>query len=193
LITTASTSVPTYQKEGDVVGYSVVVTNTGNVTLKDINVTDAKAFLRFGRTIASLAPGETDSVSTVHIVNTDDIYAGKIETAAIAKGFTVNRKECSSTSEEILVSLVIENYNLSNFPNPFAYETNITFDLPETGEVTLKVFEMSGREVVEIDKQVFYSGRNIVIWKNQDTHQGQYILKLYYNGNQATRIISIVK
>ncbi len=35
-----------------------------------------------------------------------------------------------------------------NHPNPFSRTTTITFDLPETAEVTLHVFDMLGREVL---------------------------------------------
>ncbi|MCK7535260.1 MAG: T9SS type A sorting domain-containing protein [Marinilabiliales bacterium] len=96
-------------------------------------------------------------------------------------------------SNEVTVSLLIENYNLGNYPNPFAYETTVVFDLPEDGEVILKVFDLSGREVGEIDRKDFYQGRNFVNWKTFDTQAGMYVLKMYYNGKQATKLITIMK
>ena len=37
-----------------------------------------------------------------------------------------------------------------NYPNPFNPETNISFDLPKTSPVTLKIFNLIGQEVATI-------------------------------------------
>ncbi|MFA5814863.1 MAG: Calx-beta domain-containing protein [Bacteroidales bacterium] len=186
---TASQSI--FKNIGDVIVYIVVVKNTGNVSMNDIYVTDAKVLLDFSRTIASLAPGETDSVMAELRVTLADINAGKIVTAGIAHGYTLTSQK-SYMSNEVIVRLSIENYNLSNFPNPFAYETTIVFDLPEKGEVILKVYDITGKEVGQIDKREFNQGRNFAHWNTFDTQKGLYILKMYYNSDLAVRVISVI-
>lgn len=48
-------------------------------------------------------------------------------------------------------------YNLlQNYPNPFNPATNIKFALPEAGFVTLKVYDVSGREVTELIGNKYY-------------------------------------
>jgi hypothetical protein len=187
-----ATSDSTYNSVGQVIRYSVVIRNTGNVTMNDIHVTDAKVLLDFSNTIASLAPGATDSLVAEHRVTLADINAGKIVTAGIAHGTSLASGESSYISNPVTVRLSIDNYNLNNFPNPFAYETTISFDLPAKGEVILKVLDVTGREVGEIDRKEFNQGRNFVNWRTYDMQKGMYILKLYYNGNQAIRMISIM-
>ncbi|TSA31890.1 MAG: hypothetical protein D4R64_17200 [Porphyromonadaceae bacterium] len=187
---TASQSI--FKKVGDVIVYTVMVKNTGNVTMNDIYLTDTKVLLDFSRTIASLAPGETDSVMAEHRVTVDNINAGKIVTAGIAHGYTVKSEKFSYLSNEVIVRLTIENYNLSNFPNPFAYETTIVFDLPEKGEVILKIYDVTGREVGQIEKREFNQGRNFVHWNTFDTQKGLYILQMYYNSDLAVRVISVI-
>jgi len=188
---TTATSVPAYKNEGDMIVYTVVVKNTGNVTMNDIYLTDAKALLDFSRQITSLAPGETDSVKAEYRVTIDDVNAGNIMTTGIVYGYSLTNGKSSYMSNEVIVRLTVENYNLKNFPNPFVYETTIVFDLPEKGEVILKIYDITGKEVGQIDKQEFNQGRNFVNWKTLDTQKGLYILKMYYNGDQAVRVISV--
>jgi hypothetical protein len=192
LTAATATSVPAFKKEGEKIAYTVVVKNTGNVTMTGISITDAKVLLDFSRPMATLAPGETDSVTAVHSVTIDDIIAGKIVTAGIAHGYALSSGKHSYLSNEVIVRLAIENYNLTNYPNPFAYETTISFDLPENGRVILRVYDITGREVGQISQQEFSEGRNFVHWKTLDTQKGIYILKMYYQGNQVVRVLSVV-
>ncbi len=63
---------------GDIVTYSFDITNTGNVTLYNINITDPNATVS-GATIASLAPGITKTAFTAtHVLVQADLDAGKV-------------------------------------------------------------------------------------------------------------------
>lgn len=76
-----------YYKVGDTVNYEVTVKNTGNVTVRNINVTDT---MDGGRTatlvssssnvIASLAPGATDSVRYSYTIVESDLGANGVTT-----------------------------------------------------------------------------------------------------------------
>jgi flagellar hook assembly protein FlgD len=66
------------------------------------------------------------------------------------------------------------------------------FDLPEKGTVILKVYDITGREVGQIDQQECNEGRNFVRWQTPNTQKGLYILKMYYNGDQAIKRLSII-
>ncbi|MFD0862838.1 hypothetical protein ACFQ1M_11550, partial [Sungkyunkwania multivorans] len=72
----------------DVIEYDIIVTNTGNVTLTDIEVTDANADAGsiVGSPIASLAPGASATVTAQQTIQQSDLDAGYIENSATATG-----------------------------------------------------------------------------------------------------------
>ncbi|WP_367714544.1 hypothetical protein AB2N04_11000 [Nitratireductor sp. GISD-1A_MAKvit] len=72
---------------GEVIDYTFTVTNTGNVTLTDVAVTDDKATIS-GSPIASVEPGVSDSTSVtgVYTVTQEDINAGSVDNVATATG-----------------------------------------------------------------------------------------------------------
>ncbi|MGY3795904.1 DUF7507 domain-containing protein, partial [Aquimarina sp. 433] len=72
----------------DVIEYDIVVTNTGNVTLTDIEITDdnADAGSIVGSPIASLAPGASVTVTANQTITQANIDAGFIENSATATG-----------------------------------------------------------------------------------------------------------
>lgn len=74
---------------GDVIAYDFFVTNTGNVTLTDVFVTDPLVgVVLTGGPIASLAPGATDSVtfSATYILTQADIDARELVNTALVTG-----------------------------------------------------------------------------------------------------------
>jgi uncharacterized repeat protein (TIGR01451 family) len=72
---------------GDVINYVFAVTNTGNVTLTQITVTDLAATVG-DKTIAVLVPGATDSttLTAIHTLTLADVNAGRFENRATVTG-----------------------------------------------------------------------------------------------------------
>ena len=69
-----------YSTVGTVLHYTIVVTNTGNVTLSNITVTDPLTNLRV--TIPSLAPGVPYTINETHTITLDDINSGRVDNTA---------------------------------------------------------------------------------------------------------------
>ncbi|MCR9017532.1 DUF7507 domain-containing protein, partial [Aquiflexum gelatinilyticum] len=78
----------TFAAVGDVLNYTIVVTNTGNVTLSNVAVSDPLTGLN--TSIASLAPLASQSIVTSYTVTQADIDAGKVDNTASAAVGTVN-------------------------------------------------------------------------------------------------------
>uniref|UniRef100_UPI002616639E DUF7507 domain-containing protein n=1 Tax=uncultured Aquimarina sp. TaxID=575652 RepID=UPI002616639E len=91
---------PEFIAVGDVITYTIVVTNTGNVTMNNIVVTDANATITSGSPIASLIPGNTATVTAEHVVTQADIVAGQVINSAIAEGTTPLGETITETSDD---------------------------------------------------------------------------------------------
>jgi hypothetical protein len=70
-------------------------------------------------------------------------------------------------------------YNLSqNYPNPFNPETMISYSLKSEGSVSLKIFDVLGREVVTLVNQVQNAGNYTVSFNASNLSSGIYFYKL---------------
>ncbi len=65
-----------------------------------------------------------------------------------------------------------------NFPNPFNPTTTIQFTLPRAAGVTLKVFDMLGREVATLLEGELRAGAHSVVFEARDLSSGFYFYKL---------------
>lgn len=65
-----------------------------------------------------------------------------------------------------------------NYPNPFNPVTNIQFDLPKEGLVTLKVYDVLGREVKNIVNEFKPAGSYIVSFDGSELSSGIYFYRL---------------
>ncbi|MBN1301016.1 MAG: T9SS type A sorting domain-containing protein, partial [Melioribacteraceae bacterium] len=70
---------------------------------------------------------------------------------------------------------VITEYSVSNYPNPFNPSTNINYQLKETGHVTIRVYDMLGREVAELVNEVKDIGIYSVEFDGSDLTSGVYL------------------
>ncbi len=70
-------------------------------------------------------------------------------------------------------------YNmLQNYPNPFNPSTTIQFSIPAAAQVTLTVFDATGREIERLVDGFKAAGDYRVIWSANDTPSGVYLLHL---------------
>ncbi|MDE0558846.1 gliding motility-associated C-terminal domain-containing protein [Algoriphagus sp. NF] len=69
---------------GDVITYTLTVTNTGNVTLTNVTVEDPLTGLDVN--VGALAPGESTSIDTDYVVTQADVDAGFVLNTALTTG-----------------------------------------------------------------------------------------------------------
>jgi hypothetical protein len=65
-----------------------------------------------------------------------------------------------------------------NYPNPFNPLTTIEFDLPQSGYVTLKVYNLLGKEVASLVSGELTAGIYRVNWNANDAASGIYYYRL---------------
>lgn len=132
--------------------------------------------------VTALAPG-----STTITVSADDGHGHSVQ---------------DQFEVEVLATLYVEqitdelpsSYNLSqNYPNPFNQVTTIIFDLPKQSSVSLKIYNILGREIFTLASGNFAAGRFEVLWDATDFPDGLYIYRLEAGIYRETRKLILRK
>jgi hypothetical protein len=82
---------------------------------------------------------------------------------------------------------------LPNFPNPFNAITQIVFELPRTGNVTLAVYNMLGERVATLMNGVRSAGLHRITWDASSSGSGTYFYRLEAAGTVQTRKMVLIK
>jgi hypothetical protein len=80
-----------------------------------------------------------------------------------------------------------------NYPNPFAGVTTIMIDLPESGEVALRVFDLLGREVQVFEEGITPAGRHTITLDAGALSAGVYFYRLQAGHFVETKSMIVLK
>jgi hypothetical protein len=96
---------------------------------------------------------------------------------------TATEEETTEVIEELPTTFSLN----GNYPNPFNPSTSITFDLPETAEVSVYVVDMLGRNVLNVPAQTIQAGaKRTVQVSASDLASGTYLYRVIAKGVQNT-------
>ena len=84
-------------------------------------------------------------------------------------------------------------YGLSNYPNPFNPTTVISYTVPMDGMVTLKVYDVLGREVETLVNQNRKAGRYEVTFDGSRLASGVYFYRLIVGSHTITKKMLMIK
>ncbi len=81
-----------------------------------------------------------------------------------------------------------------NYPNPFNPSTTIAYGVPETGEVTLQVFDILGRKVATLlNGERKSAGRYTINFDASNLASGMYIYRLRAGNTVITKKLTLIK
>lgn len=80
-----------------------------------------------------------------------------------------------------------------NYPNPFNPTTSINYTIPEAGMVSLRVFDMLGREVAVLVNEYQTAGTKTVRFDASNLTSGVYVYALQFNGKVQTKKMILMK
>jgi hypothetical protein len=129
---------------------------------------------------------DSDSLSVV-------VFTQSVSSKTVYQSATISYDELTITN--------IENNNFSpsefklnqNYPNPFNPSTVIGYQLPESNNVTLKVYDLLGREVAALVDEYKPAGSYQVEWNASDLPSGVYFYKLDTGDNSAIKKLMLLK
>ena len=86
------------------------------------------------------------------------------------------------------------NYELSqNYPNPFNPTTNINYQIKEKGFVSLKIFDMLGKEVANLVNETQDEGQYSVLFDASNLPSGVYVYSLRVNDFVQNNKMTLLK
>lgn len=132
-----------------------------------------------------------------------EVYIDKLGYVGESKPITVSGSNdenihldffISKPGEDNFVNTTPVNFSLSqNYPNPFNPTTTIEFVTPVNGNVTLQVFDLSGREVDVLINEYRTEGSYKVNFGGESYSSGVYFYKLTVDNFTDTKKMLLVK
>ncbi len=98
-----------------------------------------------------------------------------------------------SKQQSIETTLPRELSLLQNYPNPFNPTTIIRFDLPESGPIALKLYDILGRKVLTILEREMKAGYHSVEFEASGFSSGMYFYRLETTQGVMTRKMCLLK
>ncbi|MBK8381092.1 MAG: T9SS type A sorting domain-containing protein [Ignavibacteria bacterium] len=81
----------------------------------------------------------------------------------------------------------------NNYPNPFNPVTVINYQIPYSDIVTLKVYDVSGKEVASLVNEMKNAGMHSVTFNASGLTSGFYFYKLSSNGVEQAKKMTLLK
>lgn len=142
---------------------------------------------------------EAMELGNIRLIHEDDAKVNNTSEQLIFDKFVVNDaditefvKENFSPAEKL--SEIPEEFDLKqNYPNPFNPTTNIAYDLPQSGKVTLKVYNMLGQLVQTVVDERQKAGAYTFRWDAAQYSSGTYLLRIEFNGDDKTSYSEVRK
>jgi hypothetical protein len=138
----------------------------------------------------------TDTSRTVGPLQLNTVYFWRVSgTNAQGTGLwsEVWRYRTVLTSVEQTSGLPTEYALHQNYPNPFNPLTTISFSLPEQEKVTLRIYDVLGREVATLIDDTLQPGEYRTQFDASGVSSGVYFYRLIAGGYVSTKKMSVVK
>ncbi len=94
---------------------------------------------------------------------------------------------------EIKIGIPMEYELTQNYPNPFNPVTVINYQIPKKGNVSLTLYDISGREVRSLLNEIKEAGYYSVSFNGSDLSSGIYFYSLNVNGFKDTKRMMLLK
>ncbi|MDP1676238.1 MAG: M14 family zinc carboxypeptidase [Bacteroidota bacterium] len=113
---------------------------------------------------------------------------------AILKGVDAYLHDTTSVTSVLATNNIPEQYFLEqNFPNPFNPTTTINYQLPITNHVSLKVYDVLGREVALLVNEEQSSGKHSITFNASSLSSGVYVYRLHSGSILETKRMVLMK
>ncbi len=175
-------------------GQSLAVENLSiNMTSDDSAVT----YISSPLSINSIAPGVTVLPSGNYTVRVNTNFSGLLsfnfEIKSGGWSYWKDSKQVVVGVEEELNELPTEYLLSQNYPNPFNSSSIIKYSIPKSSHITLKIFNILGKEITTLVNEEKFVGTYEVNWNAENLTSGVYFYKLQAGEFVQTRKMILLK
>jgi hypothetical protein len=176
---------------------------TENYCMKNPNKIDLLLYLLFSA--SAFTASAQVNIENNTISNAGEYYSGSwgslqvtiagepvIETIGGGNSFFTQGFEQPQLKGVGIISLPTNAPTINLYPNPASGEVNIAFNLPNSGKLAFRLFDMSGREIGGYAKET-QSGQQTEVMNLDNVSQGLYMLNIIFDAADNTKSFSVVK
>lgn len=91
------------------------------------------------------------------------------------------------------INTIPEKFSVEAYPNPFNPSTNIQYSIPKDGEISVKVFDVTGRKVKDLYSGFRKAGTYTETFNGINLASGIYFLRVENLGNVVVQKLSLIK
>ena len=177
--------------ENQIMELSQVVSSLNNLVF--INEDTLSRFKAY--TFASLGQN-VDSVFSINLnLKTKKDYHQNVQ----ARFYDIDGKEIMHGTTSLKITPIPNRYALGqNYPNPFNPSTTIQFELPDESHTKISIYNLLGREIIQLVNETYKAGYHEVIWNGKDSYgrtipSGMYLYRMNANSFSSTRKLVFLK
>ncbi len=176
---------------------SVLISNPGTDTLRITSIVSTDSSFTFSPGTLQLAPSANVYLKLMFAPDDTSEQTGYI---ILTHNATVSPDTLVVTGRGVLPTTVKSGIDLptaftisQNYPNPFNPSTVFEFDIPKSTFVSLKVYDILGREVAQLVNEVKYPGRYSISYDGTKLSSGVYFYSITAGAFHQVRKMVLVK
>ncbi len=157
------------------IGHDIVLTDLSNAA--DKIVTDDFIYDNNSITTGTIPLDLNENLTEVHL--------------ALKAWDSANNPAESTIKLYQLEEAKLKLFNVTNFPNPFAKSTQFTFELTQPADISIAIFTLGGRKIMQFESEYFSIGFHAIDWDGKDAFgdklaNGVYLYRLKAVGDEET-------
>jgi len=99
--------------------------------------------------------------------------------------------EQKSDNSNLIANVMTDNSQITNYPNPFNESTTIQLDLNADDDVSVNVYDMSGKLVAILADETMVAGRREIVFTRDNLASGTYLVSARTSKGILTRKMTI--
>jgi hypothetical protein len=82
---------------------------------------------------------------------------------------------------------------LQNYPNPFNPTTTIHYSIPQSAAITLKIYDIDGKEINTLVNEIQQPGEHGIVWSSEGYPSGVYMYRIAAGNYTETKKMVLLK